>query len=128
MVEFKVGDKVRRINWVNFNMDIGDTGIITCFNGDLLRVKPDNGGEEYGHDKCNLELVSRNNKKVKVKPIELHVVLENGCNNFVNLKDNYEDATKQSVNEGKTYTIYKLVAVAKIENAVKVTKIKVAKK
>ncbi len=123
--KFKVGDKVRRNNNSYGGMDIGDTGIVTeVIENEYIKLKQDGSEKIIQCWTKYFELVSSNGKKVKAKPVVLHLVLGNDCNNVICLKDNYEDAKKQLPPTGKTYTIYKLIAVAKLENAVKVTKLK----
>ena len=125
--KFKVGDKVRRINDNNGNMNVGDTGVIvevSMADSTDCKVRADKDGVVYSHDNCNLELISSNKKSTKDKPIALHIVLEDGCNNFVSLKPNFDEAIKLLPSMGKTYTVYKLTPAAKLENTVKITKIK----
>jgi hypothetical protein len=122
--KFKVGDTVRRISGNNCGVNEGDIATIIGVHSDGDYYTLDKGHLSNSHNECNLELVkSSDGKKVKVKPTELHLVLQNGCNNFVTVSSSYEDAIQIKPSGTNTNTVYKLIPVAKIENATKVTKI-----
>lgn len=132
MVEFKVGDKVQRINGYHNAMDTGDTGIVMGVRNDgtSIDVKMDkNGIFSEGHGYGNLKLISKGNGKVpKAKPVDLHIVLQDSCNNDKGKFDSYKEAEAKAKTLSEDVTIYKLVEVAKVKSTRQVKKVRSKKK
>jgi len=61
-------------------------------------------------------------------PIELHIVLKNDSTTIISgVKNSYkeaEESVKKLLDDNDIYTIYKLVPIAKIQNTIKVAKVK----
>lgn len=125
--ECKIGDRVERVRGgQNSNMNIGTRGIIIKIYDKEQSVDVKTDDEKVSnHDPINLDLISRReDTNKKIKPIVKHIVLQDSCSNVVAQTDNYEDAIRQQPSRGETFTVYRLVPVAKLENTTKVTKIK----
>lgn len=117
---WKKGDKLKVIG-DNVNAYL-IPGTIVVASRDL---ETDNGEQTYAWffrpNGSEDNYTTQNFEKVNIpeepgKPKELHVILKDGCDNFVGTYNNYEDAAKYKVNKfDEPHTIYKLVPIAKIE-------------
>ena len=126
MVEFKVGDRVRRARGgSNSDMNIGDVGVVIEIreNGTDLKVRKDGANETYGHSTCNMDLVESNGKSIKVKPIELHIVLQDNCKNNLGIYNSYEGAINSNQSNKENISVYRLVKIAEVSNVRQVKKI-----
>jgi hypothetical protein len=134
-VSFKVGDKVVkarpyskenycRYGGCNSEVPIGTLGTIKSVNSlSEVKVKFDNNVDwSVDISELSFEKGYKGTKPPKAKPIELHVVLNDACNNFVNINNSYEEAIKEIPSSKNKFGVYKLVRVATIEHVVKVTK------
>jgi len=69
-----------------------------------------------------------NGKIVKPMPIKLHIALKNNSTIIISgVKNSYqeaEDSAKTMLDANDAYTIYKLVPIAKIQNAIKIEKVR----
>jgi hypothetical protein len=129
---FKVGDRVVKVKaytssqYCRFGgndreVPIGTLGTIKSVNSlSEVRVKFDNN-VDWNVDVSEISF-AKGYKRVKAKPVELHVVLNDACDNFVEMTKSYEDAIKLLPNENIVYGVYKLMRVATLEHTVKVTK------
>ena len=127
--EWNKGDKLQIIRGDNISgFDEGD--IVIAGNSICTNDEHNMNASVMVEDKPDGDWLVNRFKKVtkgrpkKAKPIDRHIVIQDDCDNSIKRTENYEDAIKEVPGKGETYTIYKMVPVAKVENAVKVTKIK----
>jgi hypothetical protein len=66
--------------------------------------------------------------KIKIKPINRHLVVITSCQNFVAITNSYEEAEKLAKEKTDNLTIYKLIEVAQVQNTRQVKRIKPNKK
>lgn len=131
-MEFKIGDWVKRkesergYSWLEdcnkYGCNVGDSFEIIGFEGDSGLFLNMNGHRE-NWDIINFVL-SEKEKKGKVKPIDLHLLMEDGCNNVMEVTNSFNEAVEKSRNYTNKQTIYQLIKVADVEDIRKVTKIK----
>ncbi|KKL45803.1 hypothetical protein LCGC14_2351960 [marine sediment metagenome] len=69
-------------------------------------------------------VLSKEGKKVKAKPIDKHLVMEDSCNNSQGVYDSYEDAVSRAKGLSGKLTIYRLVEVARVESQRKVVRVR----
>ena len=126
--KFKVGDKVRRLNGNNWNLNEGETGIVEDISHSQCRVKHDKDGHMGYHDYKNLVVV----KKGKAKPDTMirYMVYGLGCNNKGNMVNTEKELRKQlkiNVNDlnwtGRIIG-YKLTPILEGEAKVEISKFK----
>ena len=125
--DWKKGDKLEVIDAIgdleNGEIHIADETIAT--NNDDYRsptISP-NG------TRCELyarrfRKTNKKGKPYKQKPIVKHIVIQDDCNNQIGIYDSYKEAVSQLPDSDKCHTVYELVPVAKVQNAPKVTRLK----
>ena len=121
---FKIGDKVTAI--VGSSLKEGTLAMIFPPNSTSypLRVVWDKSPtSEYGYSVAQIEHLSKKAKKTKIVK---HVIVTDSCNNFTGFKDNFKDSVKYLQNKqiNESYSIYKMVLVAKVSPDVKVKMIR----
>lgn len=141
-IRFKLGDRVkvvrgRKESEADWKAPLDAVGTIRVVRkGCLLTYGIEFDQEMGGHDldgilgagskrgqylpEDSVELVGKSRKK-KVVPEVLHIVLKDSCKNVCgNVKLNYEDARTYTPSDSESYTIYKLVPVAKVQKVTSV--------
>ena len=137
MTKFNVGDRVVkarrysndqycRFGGEDIDLPIGTRGEVRMINGGDLVVSFDNGCN-WSLDETELDLESKS--KVKIQPIEKHLILQDSCGNFIAIKNSEKEAIEYAKGYNKEdLTIYKLIEVAKISTERKVSRVKSKKK
>lgn len=137
MTKFNVGDRVvkaRRYSndeYCRFGgeesvVPIGTRGEVVRTIDGALAVKFDNDCN-WSLDETELDLESKS--KVKIQPIEKHLILQDSCGNFIAIKNSEKEAIEYAKGYNKEdLTIYKLIEVVKISTERKVSRVKSKKK
>jgi len=118
------GDRVCALSEDGFH-NIGDTGTVEENNSIAPWIKWDHLRERHVEFEEDLKLI-RGGKKMKPEKIDKHAILQDSCDNLVDITNSLKFAEGIAVEAGKrnACTVYKLVPVSRFEPSVKKTKIK----
>ena len=125
---FRKGDRLK-VNSGSSVFNVGD--IVTCETdvdtdsssaGIDVTLSDGRFTPNWRVDRFNLEK-GRPGRPKKVPPIELHLLVEDGCRNVIRLCDNYDKAVEESKGYSTKQTIYKLVKVADVDSVRQIKRI-----
>ncbi len=134
-MEFKVGDLVRSTGEYNYSFTTKDAlcEVVKEEGANYMSVKiiehkTDKScvGNEHSVDSKNFVL-EKAGKRIKEKPVDKHIVVEDSCNNSQGIYDSYDDAVDQAKSLSEKMVIYRMVRVATVQSERKVMRVRQVK-
>ena len=126
-MKFKTGDRAKQ---TGNGISSGENPLVTVTKVDGNQVYHIHDGktEEYNCDVNDLTLVGSSKVRLQIQE-NLLIVLKDYCNNRLgSVRNSYKEALDSfTPDKEQSYTIYKLVEIAKVELSKKVTKIRKSK-
>lgn len=143
-IQYKIGDRVKCIkNYGGRSEAVNEIGTVIKVSDFTIGVEFDvvinghscnNTGKEgycWNLNKDYIELVKgkRGRKPKTPKEPEYHVIMQDDCKNIISGPAPYKEIVDRlTMNGNKTYTVYKLVPIANIQNKKMITKINISTK